>query len=216
MAQPGDDVLAGIAHLNLVHQIALGKYGAAGGNVGGLCGREGNLAEVFHFHPQPMGLAGEERASAGGAQGVHGVVHRNAIGHADDLGVLTADFQDGAHVWMQVSSAHRMGGNLVLDHRCPKHGPYQPSGAAGGAGTHNGQLLGRVFRLKRIQLLFQLASHPLAGLHRIAFRPQVAAGHDGAILVYHHAFGGDGSDVYAKIGFLHRRVPFCFFMASMS
>ena len=97
-AQACDDVLARVAHLDLVHEVALGEYGAARRDVRGLLRGQRDVAELFHLHAQPMRLARQECARARRAQRIHGVVHGDAVFHADDFRVLAADLQDGAYV----------------------------------------------------------------------------------------------------------------------
>ena len=74
-----------------------------------------------HLDAEAMRLAREERARACGAQRVHGVVHGDAVVHADDLGILPAYLEDGAHVRMQVRRAHGVRGDLVLHDRGAYH-----------------------------------------------------------------------------------------------
>ena len=126
----------GVADLCLVHQVALGKDGAAGGDGGGILALQGNLAELLHLHAQAPRLAGQETAGAGCAERVHGVIHHDAVLNQDDLGILAADLKDRAHIRIQGGGAHRMGGDLVLDHHGAQHGAHQFAGAAGGAGGH--------------------------------------------------------------------------------
>jgi len=52
-AEPRDDVLARVAHLYLVHQVALGEHGAARRDVGRPLGRERDGAEFLHLHAEP-------------------------------------------------------------------------------------------------------------------------------------------------------------------
>lgn len=107
-----------------------------------------------------MRLGRQERAGARRAQGVHGIVHRDAVGHADDLGILAADLQNGAHVRVQMSGAHGMGGDLVLDHGSPQHGAHEPARAARRAGTDD-------VHPRAFHLALQLAHDVLRRLGRL-------------------------------------------------
>ena len=190
-----------------MHEIALGEHGAAGGDVGRLGGSERDVAELLHLHAQAVRLRRQKRAGARGAQGVHGVVHRDAVGHADDLGILAADLQNGAHVRVQMSGAHGMGGDLVLDHGSPQHGAHEPARAARRAGADD-------VHPRAFHLALQLAHDVLRRLGRVALGPQIRTRDDGAVLVDDHALRGNGADVDAEIALCH--LLFSFFMESMS
>ena len=207
VAEPRDDVLARVAHLDLVHEIALGEHGAARGDVGRLGGSERDVAELLYLHAQAVRLRRQKRAGARGAQGVHGVVHRDAIGHADDLGILAADLQNGAHVRVQMGGAHGMGGDLVLDHGSPQHGPHETPRAARRASADD-------IHPRAFHLALQLAHDVLRRLGRVALGPQIRPRDNGAILVDDHALRGNGADVDAEITLCH--LLFSFFMESMS
>lgn len=140
MAEPSDDVLAFVSHLDLMHQVGFGEYRAAGSDIRWFLGGEGDVSEFLHFHTKAVGLAREERARSRSAEGVHGVIYRNAIGNADDLGILTAYLKDGAHIRMQMGGAYRMGRYLILHDRGPEHGSHETSGASRGACAHDAHL----------------------------------------------------------------------------
>ncbi len=148
-----------------------------------------DLAELLHLHAKPRRLARQERARAGRAQRVHGVVHGYAVLHADDLRVLPAYLQDGAHVRVQVRRAHGVRGDLVLHHGRAQHGPHEAPCAAGGA--HGAHAHGRM-----VDLRAQVGHHPPRRIRRVALRPQVRPRHDGAVGVHDDALRGDGPDVY--------------------
>ena len=67
MAQACDDVLARVAHLDLVHEVAFGEHRAARRDVGGFFGGERNLTEFLDLNAQAMRLAREKRPRPGGA-----------------------------------------------------------------------------------------------------------------------------------------------------
>ena len=56
-ADAGDDVLAGVAHLDLMDQVRLSEDGAAGGDHGRVGGPEGVLSHFLHLNAQAPGLA---------------------------------------------------------------------------------------------------------------------------------------------------------------
>ena len=191
-AQAGDDVLARVAHLDLMYEVALGEHGATRRDVRGLLRGQRDVAELFHLHAQPMRLARQECARARRAQRVHGVVHGDAALHADDFRVLAADLQDGAHVGMQKRRAHRVRRDLVLHHGGAAHGAHQPPRAAGGAhGAHAHRVA--------IHLRAQVGHHAARGIGRVALGPQVRARDDAPVGVDDHALRGNRPDVDAEV-----------------
>ena len=200
VAHAGDDVLPRMAHLDLVHQVRLGKHGTPGGDLGGVGGAQGVLADVLHLNAQPLGLAGEERPCPRRAEGVHGVVHRHAVFHQDDLGVLAANLQDGAHVGIKGGGAHGVGGDLVFHHSSPDDSAHQLPGAAGGAGGHD--LIALL-----IKLLLQQAHQLLHRADGIALGPDILAGQQLIVLINNRALCGDGPHIYTEICVFQIKVP---------
>lgn len=64
VADTRDDVLPRVAHLNFVNQVGLSEDGTPGGNLGGMGGAEGVVADFLHLDAQTLGLAGEEGPGA--------------------------------------------------------------------------------------------------------------------------------------------------------
>ena len=52
---------------------------------------------VLDADPELFRLLLQKRAGAGGAGFVHGEIHHHAFFQADELGVLSADLEDGVH-----------------------------------------------------------------------------------------------------------------------
>ena len=176
--------------LSLVDHVRLGKHRAAGGDLAGVLGGEGHLPQILHGDAQPLGLGGEEGPRARGAEGVHGVIGDDALLQEDDFGVLPADFNDGADARVPQKGAPRVGGDFILHRVGLQHGADEPSGGAGGA--HRADLHGRG------QLSLQGGDDFFGGGDGVALRPQVFGGEDPALVVNHHPFGGDGTDIHAQ------------------
>ena len=189
-----------------MHQIAFGEHGAAGGDVGGLLRRKGDGAEFLNLYAQAVCLAGKEGARSRSAQRVHGVVGGDPVFHADDLRVLAADLQDGAHIGVQVRGADGMGGDLVLHHGGAQDRANQAARAAGRANGHHVDLL-------FVYLAAQVFHHAAGGVGGVAFRPQIGAGDNRSVGRDDNAFGGNRSGVDTEECVCHQRA---FLIAIMS
>ena len=200
VAYPGDDILSGVAHLDFVDQIRFGKYCAPGGNLSGVGGAEGIISDLLHLNAQAFCLAGEKSPGARGAEGIHGVVHRDTVFHQNDLGVLPADLQNCADIRVKGGGAHRMGGNLVFHHSGPDDNAYQFSGAAGGAGGHDLETL-------LVKLAFQEPDQFFHCADRISLGPNILAAEDAVVFVDDNAFGGDRPHVNAQICVFQLKEP---------
>lgn len=92
-----------------------------------------NLPELLHLHPQPVGLAGQKRACPCRTKCIHGIVHHHTVLYQNNLGVLSTDLENRAHLWIQRGCPNGMGRDLIFHHRRPNHGPHQPPGRPGRA-----------------------------------------------------------------------------------
>ena len=66
-AQSGNNLLSGIAYLQLMDQIGFCKNRTSGCHRGSSFGRKGYLAEVFHLHAKSVSLAGKKGSRSCGA-----------------------------------------------------------------------------------------------------------------------------------------------------
>ena len=91
---------------------------------------------VLDGDPQLLGLFFQKRARSGGAGFVHGEIHHHAVFDGDELGILTADFEDGVHRFAAQRMAdvdgaglvrgdfvvHRVGAHELRDQLAPRAG----------------------------------------------------------------------------------------------
>ncbi|MPM28485.1 hypothetical protein SDC9_75011 [bioreactor metagenome] len=202
LAQAGDDVLAGVAALLLVDHVRFGKHGAPPGNAHRVFGAEGVAAKFLDGNVQPGGLPVQKGAGARRADRVHGEVAHHAVLEQDDLGVLPADFQYGAHPGNGGAGGYGMGGNLILYHIGSDEQAGQLPPAAGGPRAADGEGALRVV-LQKGQTMAQGVGGASAG-----FEVQLAAHRK--LLIHEHQIGAHRADVHAQKIFFFQFVHLSF------
>ena len=73
------------------------------------------VSNLFHFDAQrlPGGLF-KEGAGAGGAGLIHGVIAGNSVGNVSVFGILTADFEDGIYIFIEMNSGLGMSDDFII------------------------------------------------------------------------------------------------------
>ena len=130
----------------LQHQrrdIALHEDRAAFAQTGRMLGGQRQIGElVLDLDPQLFRLLLQKRTGAGGAGFVHGEIYDHAFFQTDELGILSANLEDGIHrlnaeLIANVRGAGLMSRDLVVDGVGPNQFADQFPAAAGGS-RHRG------------------------------------------------------------------------------
>jgi len=104
--QPHGDVFSGLSFLDPLDDLRSREHGAIAVHHRVRLGFHGQLVQLLHRHSELQRDRFEKRTRARGALGVHAVVGQLPfVRKPDDLGVLPADVDDVAHLWVPLSRA---------------------------------------------------------------------------------------------------------------
>ena len=196
--QPGHEILLVSTPLEVGVDVALHEDGAALAEAHGRFRRQGQVGELpDDLDAQLLGLLLEERARAGGAGLVHGEVDHDAVLQADELGVLSADLEDGVgHPVDQLAAdegrAGLVSGDLVVDGVGADELADQLAPGAGGGHAQDVEA--------RAHLVPDLGQTAVDHLDGAALGLDVDLFDHLAGFVQDHQVGGDAADVDAQVG----------------
>ncbi len=114
--EAGHDVGLGHAVVDGGLDVRRNEGGALVVEVGGALPPQGDVGDFCHGDGEGFpGRFLQERAGAGGAGLVHGVVRGDAVGDVGVFGVLASDFEEGVDVGVEIDRRLGMGDDLVDD-----------------------------------------------------------------------------------------------------
>ena len=138
VAEPGHDVVVGGSYLLEVYHVAFGEDRAPSGDPWRVFGLQGQVPEIFYRKVHPACLLVEERACAGGANGVHLEIRHPEIavfalrGEEDELGVLSAHLYYRPRLRMEDRGRLGLSYDLVGKAGAYERGYELTAGAGGG------------------------------------------------------------------------------------